>query len=184
MFAEVGVEHVSSCNAVISVGGDGTFLKVASMIHGAEVILAGINSDPHNSAGSLCTLQHDEPALRSFLENLLHSARQPLVRSRLQCTVRDFGAPNTVAGDGKLPLALNEVFLASNDPSAVSSFALSIDGEPEFHSKNSGILISTGTGSAGWLETVFTVTLIDLAMCHAFFERACIQVPECSEHSP
>jgi NAD+ kinase len=163
------VEHVNSCNAIISVGGDGTFLKVASMIRRSEVVLAGINSDPHNSAGSLCTLQNEVPAIHSFLENLLHGTREPLVRSRLQCTVREFGVPDAVVDDGKLPYALNEVFVASNDPSAVSSFALSIDGEPEFHSKNSGILISTGTGSAGWLETDFTVTLIHVAIWVAFF---------------
>ncbi len=154
-FAEVNEEQVSASDAVISVGGDGTFLKIASMIHRPEVLLAGVNSDPNNSIGSLCTMPHDKSAVHAFLENLLRGAHKPLVRSRLQCSLRDFGAPDSVVSDTKLPLALNEVFIASNDPSAVSSFAVSIDGEPEFACKNSGILMSTGTGSAAWLAFPF-----------------------------
>lgn len=184
-FEEISAQHVSACNAVISVGGDGTFLKVASMIGGPEVLLAGINSDPQNSIGSLCTLQHEAPAIRAFLENLLSGARDPLVRSRLQCSVSDFGESSTVASDMKLPFALNEVFLASNDPSAVSTFAVSVDGEPEFICKNSGILMSTGTGSAGWLAPAFIVTACWFHIFNSAFQNHAIkQVPKRPEHSP
>ena len=122
------------------------------MIHRPELLLAGVNSDPHNSAGSLCTLHHDKSALHAFLEKLQLGAHEPFVRSRLKCSLHDFGASSSAACDVKLPLALNEIFIASNDPSAVSSFAVSVDGGAEFACKNSGILLSTGTGSAAWLE--------------------------------
>jgi len=150
VFAEVAQEHVNACNTVISVGGDGTFLKVASMIRRPEVILAGVNSDPHNSAGSLCALSHDKAAIHTFLEQIVSGARAPLVRSRLQCSISEFDGLSSLSSDVKTPLALNEVFVASSDPAAVSSFAVSIDGQPEFLCKNSGILISTGSGSTGW----------------------------------
>ena len=150
LFAEVTQEHANACHAIISVGGDGTFLKVASMIRRTQVLLAGVNSDPHNSAGSLCALPHDKAAIHAFLEKALSGTHAPVVRSRLQSTIREFGASPTSSSDVETPLALNEVFIASNDPAAVSSFAVSIDGEPEFLCKNSGILMSTGTGSTGW----------------------------------
>jgi NAD kinase len=159
-FTEVNEEQVNASDAVISVGGDGTFLKVASMIHRPEVLLAGVNSDPNNSIGSLCTMSHDKSAVHAFLENLLRGAHKPLVRSRLQCSLTNFGAPDSAVSNTKLPLALNEVFIASNDPSAVSSFAVSVDGEPEFACKNSGILMSTGTGSAAWLAFPFFGSVI------------------------
>jgi NAD+ kinase len=150
--AEVKQEHVRDCDAVLSVGGDGTFLKIASMINRPDLLLAGVNSDPYNSIGSLCTLSREKPAVHAFLDNMSRGAHKPILRSRLQCSVSDFGAAADVASETSLPLALNEVFLAANDPSAVSSFAVSIDGEPEFYCKNSGILMSTGTGSAAWLR--------------------------------
>jgi NAD+ kinase len=156
-FEEISSQEVGKCNAVISIGGDGTFLKVASMIRGPEVVLVGINSDPQNSVGSLCSLKREAPAIRAFLENLRSGACEPLMRSRLQCSLSDFGTTSTVDSDVKFPLALNEVFVASNDPSAVSSFAVSVDGEAEFHCKNSGILMCTGTGSAGWSVPAFIV---------------------------
>jgi NAD kinase len=121
------------------------------MIHRPELLLVGVNSDPHNSNGSLCTLHHDKSALHAFLEKLLLGAHEPFVRSRLQCSIQDYGASSSAACDVKLPLALNDIFIASNDPCAVSSFAVSIDGGAEFACKNSGILLSTGTGSSAWL---------------------------------
>jgi NAD+ kinase len=151
-FSEVDEEQLGACDAVISVGGDGTFLKVASMIHRPEILLAGVNSDPNNSIGSLCTLSQDRSAVHALLDNLIRGSHKPNVRSRLQCSVSNFDTASLAAASNvKIPLALNEFFIASNDPSAVSSFAVSIDGEPEFSCKNSGILMSTGTGSAAWL---------------------------------
>jgi NAD kinase len=138
------------------------------MIHRPELLLAGVNSDPHNSAGSLCTLHHDKSSLHAFLEKLLIGAHEPLIRSRLRCSLHDFGASSSAASDVKLPLALNEIFIASNDPSAVSSFAVSVDDGPEFACKNSGILLSTGTGSAAWLEFALLLRcFISIGIHHA-----------------
>jgi len=39
---------------VITLGGDGTYLRTASMIHNPHVPLLGINTDPGRSLGVLC----------------------------------------------------------------------------------------------------------------------------------
>jgi NAD+ kinase len=160
---------LSEFSTILTVGGDGTFLKAASMIVRSDVLLAGVNSDPLNSAGVLCSLSQDRPAIHAFVDSVAQRSYKPLLRSRLHCTLSDFApassgtaiheAASAAESTTKLPLALNEVFIACNDPSAVSHFAVSVDGAAEFECKNSGILMSTGTGSAGWsanaLENLF-----------------------------
>ena len=39
---------------VISLGGDGTFLKTASMIKNSNIPILGVNTDPARSVGCLC----------------------------------------------------------------------------------------------------------------------------------
>jgi NAD kinase len=48
-------------------------------------------------------------------------------------------------------LILNELMAAEIDPSRVSNFRLTVDGRDIGKFKSSGIIISTGTGSTGWL---------------------------------
>lgn len=48
-------------------------------------------------------------------------------------------------------LFLNEIFIAEKDPSKTSSYNLIADGKDLGMFKSSGIMISTGTGSSGWL---------------------------------
>ena len=39
---------------VLSLGGDGTFLKTASMIQNRQMPILGVNTDPQRSVGCLC----------------------------------------------------------------------------------------------------------------------------------
>ncbi len=48
-------------------------------------------------------------------------------------------------------LVLNEVFAGETDISFTSMFRLKVDGKELGKFKSSGILLSTGTGSSGWL---------------------------------
>lgn len=48
-------------------------------------------------------------------------------------------------------LCLNEVFAAEKDVSCTSMYRLNADGRNLGKFKSSGIIISTGTGSSGWL---------------------------------
>ena len=53
---------------------------------------------------------------------------------------------------------LNEVMLSEQDASVLSVYRLGIDGRDIGKFKSSGILVSTGTGSTGWLYSAKQVT--------------------------
>jgi NAD kinase len=42
-------------NLIMSLGGDGTFLKTASMVQTSRVPVLGVNTDPTRSVGHLCS---------------------------------------------------------------------------------------------------------------------------------
>jgi NAD kinase len=62
-----------------------------------------------------------------------------------------FEMDNIVTGTTVSKLCLNEVFAAEKDVSCTSMYKLVVDGKSMGKFKSSGILISTGTGSTGWL---------------------------------
>lgn len=39
---------------ILSLGGDGTFLRTASLVQGNQVPILGVNTDPQRSVGHLC----------------------------------------------------------------------------------------------------------------------------------
>lgn len=55
-------------------------------------------------------------------------------------------------------VVLNEVMLSEADASVLSVYRLTIDGRDIGKFKSSGILVSTGTGSTGWLYSAKQVT--------------------------
>jgi NAD kinase len=62
-----------------------------------------------------------------------------------------FEIDNPVTGVTTRRLCLNEVFAAEKDVSCTSMYKLIVDGRDMGKFKSSGIIISTGTGSSGWL---------------------------------
>ena len=55
-------------------------------------------------------------------------------------------------------LVLNEVFAGETDVSFTSMFKLKVDDKDLGKFKSSGIIISTGTGSSGWLYSAKMVS--------------------------
>lgn len=55
-------------------------------------------------------------------------------------------------------LFLNEIFLAEKDASKTSSYRLFTDGEDLGKFRSSGIIVSSGTGSSGWLYGAKRIT--------------------------
>ena len=47
-------EDVEGKSLIVSVGGDGTYLRTSSMIENSQQPLLGINTDPGRSLGILC----------------------------------------------------------------------------------------------------------------------------------
>ena len=56
-------------------------------------------------------------------------------------------------------LMLNELFLAEKDVSKTATYTVHADGADVGRFRSSGILVSTGTGSSGWLYGAKRVTV-------------------------
>jgi NAD kinase len=61
-------------------------------------------------------------------------------------------------------LCLNEIFAAEKDVSCTSMYKLVIDNKDMGKFKSSGIIISTGTGSSGWLYSARQITPHDVSI--------------------
>ena len=59
-------------------------------------------------------------------------------------------------------LCLNEVFAAEKDVSCTSMYRIEVDNKNMGKFKSSGIIISTGTGSSGWLYSARQITPHDV----------------------
>lgn len=59
-------------------------------------------------------------------------------------------------------LVLNEIFAAEKDVGKTSLYRLRIDDKDLGKFKSSGIIISTGTGSSGWLFSARRITQSDV----------------------
>lgn len=55
-------------------------------------------------------------------------------------------------------LMLNELFMAEKDSSKTSTYQINVDGMNLGRFKSSGVIVSTGTGSSGWLYGAKRVT--------------------------
>lgn len=126
---------------VVTVGQDGLVANVARYV-GAQPIVA-VNPDPARFDGVL--LPFTPPQARGAVLDLLHDrahAREvTLAEARLE--------------DGQRLLAFNDLFLGAR--SHVSArYRLRAGGAAEAQS-SSGVLVSTGAGSTGWMSSVFNM---------------------------
>lgn len=125
--------------AVISLGGDGTFLRVARWIGKLEIPVLGINT------GHLGFLASYTPAESEELVELLRSG-EALVEQRIALQVE-------VPGDCEspsLPYALNEVAILKEDTSSMINVHAEIENHFLADYLADGLLISTPTGSTGY----------------------------------
>mmetsp|Transcript_2420 Transcript_2420/g.3753 ORF Transcript_2420/g.3753 Transcript_2420/m.3753 type:complete len:395 (+) Transcript_2420:158-1342(+) len=176
-------EHIAGADFIFSMGGDGTFLRTASLIQGfgKAPILCGINTDPQRSEGFLCVNHH--PNIREsgatslqlpdfspvgqsemvdeFLAQLSSDVARYITRQRVRVNV----APVCERGDGRASkehrlLALNDVLVAEHEAQKASYYELRFaEGDSDDQvtvekQKSSGLLISTGTGSTAWSRSV------------------------------
>jgi len=120
---------------VITVGGDGTFLRAAH--HLTTTPILGVNSDPGESQGVFCATD-----ARRFARTLawLRAGRLPLVRlPRLGVCINGRRLPE---------LVLNDVLITHRNPGASSRYLLRV-GRRQEEQVSSGIWLATGAGSTG-----------------------------------
>ncbi|MBI2045071.1 NAD(+)/NADH kinase [Candidatus Pacearchaeota archaeon] len=128
----------SGVDLVITLGGDGTFLRAASFVK--NQLILGINSNPKASEGALTSFNADAVYL---VKEILGGKFKILIRQRI-----------SVWKNGKLldKPALNEAYIGSRSQFHTSRYKIYFNGKCEEH-RSSGVLISTGTGSTAWYSS-------------------------------
>ncbi|MCE9673863.1 NAD+ kinase [Myxococcus stipitatus] len=126
---------------VVVVGQDGLVANVAKYV-GTQP-LVGVNPDPERFDGVLLPFQVGgaRGAVRKVLEGRARCRHVTLAEAALE--------------DGQRLLAFNDLFIGARTHVS-ARYQLSHGGRRESQS-SSGVLVSTGAGSSGWLSSVFTL---------------------------
>ncbi len=126
---------------IVTIGIDGLVVNTAKYLNGQPLI--AVNPDPAHIDGILLPF-----TVASGL------AVVPKVL-RGQVTVRDVTMAEAQLNDGQKLLAFNDLFIGVR--SHVSArYRIQVNGLEEHHS-SSGIIVSTGAGSTGWLSSLFNM---------------------------
>jgi len=127
---------VERADLILAVGGDNHFQHVSHFVD--RQIIAGVNSDPQSSEGSLTGYT---PETLGKLAAVVRSAKLQVEEwARLRVEL-----------DGKTlePLALSEVYIGEAARSQMSRYKIAVGRRSEIQ-KSSGLLAVTGAGSGGW----------------------------------
>ena len=129
------------CIAVVVFGQDGLVANVAKYV--GNVPIVGINPDPQRNDGVLLPFE-------------LRHARQIVRRAVEQkAKTRAVTLAEVSTNDGQKMLAFNDFFLGcKTHTSARYTVELNLQTESQ---SSSGVIISTGAGSTGWLSSLFNM---------------------------
>jgi NAD kinase len=126
---------------VVTIGQDGLVANTAKYAVGLPIV--AVNPDPQRIDGILLPFrtEHARGAVRAVLQG--------------KAKFREITLAEAVLDDGQRLLAFNELFIGVR--SHVSArYRLTVGGKTEAQS-SSGVLVSTGAGSTGWLSSVFNM---------------------------
>ena len=132
----------SQQDLIVTLGQDGLVANAAKYVRGQPII--AVNPDPERFDGILLPFQPQD--VRSHLEKTLAG------KSR----VRAVTLAEAKLKDGQRLLAFNDLFIGAK--SHVSARYRIRYGQSEENQSSSGIIVSTGAGSTGWLSSIFNET--------------------------
>lgn len=127
---------------MVSMGGDGTFLKAASMVGAKGIPILGINT---GRLGFLADI--NPPEIETIIQALYEGDYAVETRTVLQ--VETNGAP--LEGS---PFALNDVAILKRDVAAMISIRATINGDYVTTFQADGLVVSTPTGSTAYSLSV------------------------------
>lgn len=124
---------------VVALGGDGTILRAAHLLAGADVPVLGINL---GRLGFLCGADHLDPLAAVLAAAAGEGTEERRATLRVSVTVggRESGTHH----------ALNEVFIGRSAGARAVDLAVEVDGEPFARWVCDGIVIATPTGSTAY----------------------------------
>jgi hypothetical protein len=127
---------------VVVLGQDGMVANVAKYVQ--DVPIVGVNPDPARFDGVLLPFKVSQArdAVRRVLKRM-HKTRQVTLAEAL-------------LNDGQRLLAFNDLFIG-NATHVSARYGIKYQGRTEQQS-SSGIIVSTGAGSTGWLSSIFNMT--------------------------
>lgn len=128
-------------DAVVTIGIDGLVVNTAKYLDGQPIV--AVNPDPKHIDGILLpfNVQTAIPALQSVLAGKMK--------------VRQISMAEATLNDGQRLLAFNDLFIGAK--THVSAHYKIQTQEQEEHHSSSGIIVSTGVGSTGWLSSLFNM---------------------------
>lgn len=130
------------CLAVVVIGQDGLVANTAKYVGDLPII--GVNPDPARNDGVLLPFEVRDA------RNAVHRAIGG------KATLREVTLAEVNTNDGQRMLAFNDFFVgASSHISARYTLEAGGRNEPQ---SSSGVLVSTGAGSTGWLSSLFNMT--------------------------
>ena len=131
-----------SADMVLSIAGDGTFLKAASRVGKKEIPILGINTGRLGFLADVLPDQMEDAFDEIYQGNYLAEPRRVL---KLTCN------GHVLKG---YPYGLNEIAVLKRDTSSMITIHAYINGEPLNVYQADGLVISTPTGSTGYSLSV------------------------------
>jgi len=134
---------------VVTLGQDGLVANTAKYV-GAQPIVA-VNPEPDRFDGILLPFLPD--GARAAVANALEG----------KCAIREITLAQVKLNDGQRLLAFNDLFIGAH--SHVSALYRISCGKRSETQSSSGVLVSTGAGSTGWVSSVFNMAAGVAAFC-------------------
>jgi len=125
---------------VVALGQDGLVANTLKYLQGQPLV--GVNPDPRRYDGVL--LPFEARDVGTILDDLL-------VRSRPSKTVT---LAQAALSDGQVLYAVNDLFIGPKSHTS-AHYEIRLGDKAEIHS-SSGVIVSTGLGSTGWLRSIVT----------------------------
>ena len=130
----------SSFDIFISIGGDGTILRAATLVRDSGIRVLGINA---GRLGFLATVQKDN--IHEFLQFILEKKYTTSARTLLSLT-----CDPEIESIGELNFAMNDVTVNRKDTTSMITIETFLNGSYLSSYWADGLIISTPTGSTGY----------------------------------
>ena len=145
LFASYGDEVVydidDTVDLVVSMGGDGTFLRAASKVGGLGIPIVGVNT---GHLGFLADVQPDE--LDAFVASFHRGDYEVRERSVIRVEIHPAASEDAPL----VSYALNEVAVTKHDSASMISIHTFVNGEKLTTYQSDGLLVVTPTGSTAY----------------------------------
>ncbi len=130
----------SEIDLMVSIGGDGTFLRTIEYIRDLAIPVMGINT---GNLGFLATIKKEN--LDQAIDKIYNRKFKIENRSLIKVNSDEIGLPKSF-----FPYALNEVSVVRKDTTSMINIKTSLDGSNLNTYWADGLIVSTPTGSTGY----------------------------------